>query len=301
MTFPNIFIVGAPKCATTALARYLDAHADVRSMPKEVHCFGTDLEIRQPGGRMQIADYRRRAAHLGSHARVVLDASVFYLQSTTAAEEIYAFNPAARIIIMLRKPADMIRSMHQQEQQNRNEVLTDLEQALAAEPLRRRGEQIPSFAVNICGLYYRYMASYAQHVQRFLDRFPPDQVKVILYDDFCADTRAVYEDTCRFIGIEPDPAVDLAPVNTAATFRSAALVEFQRRILFRFNIYSKLGRIVPKAIRAPVWKFWQGVLYKPGKVAVNDPTILQRLTDEFADEVARLEHLIGRDLSAWKR
>lgn len=300
MTYPNLFIVGAPKCATTALARYLGNHPAVGAMPKEVHCFGSDLDIRKPGGLMSLDEYQRRAAELGKSRDVVIDASVFYLSSEKAAAEIHAFNPEARIIIMLRKPADMIRSLHQQELQNRDEALTSLGDALDAEYDRRQGRNIPSTAINICGLFYRHIASYADQVQRFQDRFPKSQIKVILYDDLRADTRAVYQEACRFVGIEPDPHVNLDPVNTAASVRFAPLVELQRRVLYRFEIYRKAGKILPKAIRAPLWKAWQGLLYREGKVELGDPAILPMLTAEFAGDVARLEKLIDRDLSAWK-
>ncbi len=41
---PNFFIVGAPKCGTTAWVRYLEDHPDVYFSPsKEPHYFCTDF------------------------------------------------------------------------------------------------------------------------------------------------------------------------------------------------------------------------------------------------------------------
>ena len=41
---PNFFIVGAPKCGTTALSHYLRQHPRIFfSLPKEPHYFATDL------------------------------------------------------------------------------------------------------------------------------------------------------------------------------------------------------------------------------------------------------------------
>ena len=43
-TRPNFFIVGAPKCGTTALYEYLRPHPNVFMSPvKEPHFFATDL------------------------------------------------------------------------------------------------------------------------------------------------------------------------------------------------------------------------------------------------------------------
>jgi len=45
---PNFFIVGAPKCGTTALDCYLRQHPEIFMAPKELHYFGADLLLRQP-------------------------------------------------------------------------------------------------------------------------------------------------------------------------------------------------------------------------------------------------------------
>ncbi|MFC3098020.1 sulfotransferase family protein [Alteraurantiacibacter palmitatis] len=300
MTVPNLFIVGAPKCATTALTTYLVAHPDIRSMPKELHFFGSDLDYRLPGGRWDKARYEGWAANLAKTHRIVLDASVFYLSSEKAAAEIHAYNPDAKIIIMLRKPADMIRSLHQQMLKSRDEDIADFEQALAAEPDRIAGRRIPAGAIGVDGLFYRRVGSYAEQVQRYVDAFGPDQVLVILYDDLRADTRGTYERACRFIGVEPDPEVNLDPVNEAAVVRSPLLVEFQRRVVYRFNLYRLAKRYLPSGLRSALWKRWQGQLYAKGRAEAPDARIMAQLTAEFVPDVTRLEGIIGRDLSSWK-
>jgi len=48
MLQPSFFIVGAPKCGTTALCKYLDQHPDI-FIPKlkELHYFDTDLKTKK--------------------------------------------------------------------------------------------------------------------------------------------------------------------------------------------------------------------------------------------------------------
>ncbi|OOO02066.1 MAG: hypothetical protein USCGTAYLOR_01737 [Chromatiales bacterium USCg_Taylor] len=43
MTKPNFFIVGAPKCGTTAMHFYLNAHPEIFMSRKELHYFGSDM------------------------------------------------------------------------------------------------------------------------------------------------------------------------------------------------------------------------------------------------------------------
>ena len=53
MRKPNFFIVGAPRCGTTALLTYLRSHPEIfMSIPKEPHYF--DPEVGFPG-RVEIA------------------------------------------------------------------------------------------------------------------------------------------------------------------------------------------------------------------------------------------------------
>src|SRR5215207_9230182 len=93
---PDFFIVGAPKCGTTAMYEYLRQHPSI-FMPfhKEPLFFGSDLHHRY--GRLTEAEYRAlfRAARPDQR---VGEASAWYLYSTTSAAEIHAAAEDARII-----------------------------------------------------------------------------------------------------------------------------------------------------------------------------------------------------------
>src|SRR5215469_272614 len=42
---PDFFIVGAPRCGTTAMAHYLGEHPEIYMARKELHFFGQDLQF----------------------------------------------------------------------------------------------------------------------------------------------------------------------------------------------------------------------------------------------------------------
>ena len=141
MTLPNFFIVGAPKCGTTALYAYLAQHPDVfMSDPKEPHYFGSDLDFRYRR-RPSDQQYRSYFAGAGDRRRIG-EGSVWYLYSECAADEIGQAVPDARIIVMLRDPVEMIPSLHSQFVYNGHEDLA-LADALAAEEDRAQGRRIP--------------------------------------------------------------------------------------------------------------------------------------------------------------
>jgi len=110
---PDFFIVGAPKCGTTAMATYLSDHPQIfMPVAKELHFFGSDLDYRRrrPTQAEYLAAFER-----GGQATRAGEASVGYLYSERAPTEILEFSPGADILIMLRDPVDMVRSQHSQE------------------------------------------------------------------------------------------------------------------------------------------------------------------------------------------
>ena len=134
MRRPDFFIVGAPKCGTTAMIDYLKQHPEV-FVPdrKELDFFGRDLVFK--GHRLTEEEY------LGFFSRATAEkrageGSVWYLHSKTAALEIKDFSPNARIIIMLRNPLDMMYSFHSQRLYNGNEDIENFSAALDAEAER---------------------------------------------------------------------------------------------------------------------------------------------------------------------
>ena len=86
MRRPDFFIVGAPKCGTTAMIDYLKQHPEV-FVPdrKELDYFGSDLVFK--GHRLTEAEYLSFFSRATTEKRAG-EGSVWYLHSTTAALEI---------------------------------------------------------------------------------------------------------------------------------------------------------------------------------------------------------------------
>ena len=58
MSYPDFYIVGAPKCGTTALASYLEQSDSIYFHRKEIHYFGTDLKFNRP--RVNLKTYEKK-------------------------------------------------------------------------------------------------------------------------------------------------------------------------------------------------------------------------------------------------
>ena len=142
MTKPNFFIIGAPKCGTTALSEYLKDHPQIYfSDPKEPHYFTFDFE--QYRLTKTLEEYLELFAAATPQHQAVGEGSVFYLYSSVALEKIREFDPQAKIIVMLRNPIDMIYSFHSQLLFSADESETSFEQAWRTTGYTTAGKKYP--------------------------------------------------------------------------------------------------------------------------------------------------------------
>lgn len=124
---PNLFILGAPKCGTTALAKWLGHHSEIHApAEKEPHHFSTEYCLTSDR-----AKYENLFKGSPPNARWAFDASVWQLFSPSAVPNILRVRPDAHFIVMVRNPLQMIPSMHRQQVFNGNELEPALEKALA--------------------------------------------------------------------------------------------------------------------------------------------------------------------------
>jgi hypothetical protein len=292
---PDFFMVGAPKCGTTAMTSYLGRHPQI-FMPaaKELHFFGADLDYRRR--RPTEVEYLAAFAN-AADAKRAGEASVGYIYSKRAPREILDFSPRADILIMLRDPVEMIQSQHAQELFMGQEDITDLEAALAAEPDRASGRRIPAGSTQPYLLRYTWIARYADHVERYLDAFGRDRVHVTLFDDFTRDTPAAYADVVGFLGCDAGYRLDFPIVNQRKGVRSTTL---QRIVRDPPGILrSAARRALPLAARVRLRHAFYRANTRRATVSPMSDALRRQLRTEFAPDVRRLADLIGRDLTAW--
>src|ERR1051325_6146140 len=142
MTMPNFLVIGAVKSGTTALHRYLKQHPDIfMSTPKELRFFPFEdrpPDFRGPGDAedmkpavKSIGDYRARFAEGARHpARG--ESSPLYLYYPRSAERLRHHIPDAKLIAILRHPADRAYSQYLMKVRDGHERL-DFAAALDAE------------------------------------------------------------------------------------------------------------------------------------------------------------------------
>lgn len=296
---PNFFIVGAPKCGTTALYEYLRLHPNV-FMPelKEPHFFARDLGTYP---RIKTLDeYTELFSGATDRHQRVGEASVYYLRSSVAIRNIREFNPEARIIAMFRNPVDMVYSLHSQLLYWSEEVEPDFETAWRLQERRRRGLDLPPKSRGAFLLQYEEAGRFGSQVERLLSIFPASQVKLILYEDFTAAPEAVYADVIEFLGLTHDQRTDFPRINENKRARLGWLRQFYRKP-------PNVLRGAVRTLKSAVGEQWI-VGVKKKIVDLNttrerrkplSPSFRAELEEIFSPEVVLLSRLIERDLSHW--
>jgi hypothetical protein len=301
MPKPNFFIVGAPKTGSSALYQFLRAHPAIY-MPakKEPHFFGKDLVFSPRYER--VADLEKYLAlfEKGENCSRIGEASIWYLYSRTAAEEIRAFQPAARIIIMLRNPVEMVYSVYYQSRFDGNEDAPTFEAALDAEAERKLGQRIPQTWLLVDGLFYSDIARYSRMIRRYWDSFGREQVRIILNDDLRDNVEQVYRDTLDFLQVSSDYRPDFRVVNARKEIRFGIVRNFIKSPPWWFRMTRQFARkVVPEDAREQVNQLIIRLNSKPPEQASMLPATRTRLMELYRDEVIELSDLLQRDLSHW--
>jgi hypothetical protein len=298
MKKPSFFIIGAPKCGTTALYDYLQQHPAIWFPRKELYFFGSDFTFKHP--RPTLAYYLSLFDDAPHHATLLGEASVWYLYSQKAAAEIKAFNPDAKIIALLRRPADMLYSLHSQQLYAGNEDISNFEQALAAEADRRAGKRLPPhIGCPYEGLYYSQVPRYTEQLQRYINAFGSENVHIILFDDLISRTADVYAQTLQFLGLSADFQADFKQVNPNKVVRSVwwrNLLKQRPPWLVKTVKTLLPSRLLRERLQKKLW----AINTREVPRQALSPLTKQQLNQQFADEIGQLSQLLGRDLSNWR-
>jgi hypothetical protein len=310
---PDFFIVGHAKCGTTALYEMLKVHPEI-FMPavKEPYYFAVDnpqpkrtsgrrwTTLDQTGTRSESFEEYLSLFQDATAGQRVGEASTHYLWSPSAPARIAAAQPDARIVAILREPADFLRSLHLQLSQNGHETQRSFRKAMALEDARRRGRRIPRRSVWPRCLLYSERVRYAEQLRRYRDAFGAEQMLVLIYDDFRADNEATVRRVLRFLDVDDTVALESTQANPTVAVRSVQLQSLVRGVRRGQN---PLGRAAKRAIVSLTsQRLRNEVLHPLRKRAVYgapppvDERFMRELRRRFKPEVLALSEYLDRDL-----
>lgn len=282
--------IGAARCATSWLANILRTHPDVcLSDPKEIRFFneclipvGAKKGKNNPNFRRGLDWYEAHFAHARA-GQVCGEFTPIYFCDETAPRAIQRNFPKVRLILSLRNPIDRAYSHYWQHRW-------------------WQVHEIPSFEEAIDrNLGYLEMSLYARQLKRYLGFFSPQQIFVTLFEELTNSPQAELERLYRFLGVGPNPIEDFSVLdrNPSLSVRSNRLKHTARtasQVLSGIG----LGSVQRNLRRMGVDRLWHSLMSKPRANPRLSEGTRKRLQRYFADDVAALEGILGRDLSIWQ-
>lgn len=210
--------------------------------------------------------------------------------SKEAAKNIHDYNPDAKIIILLREPVSFVHSLHQQYVNNGTEDEPDFEKAVAKEPARRHGQALPPHTRAPSHLFYSERIKYTDHIQRFLDQFPEENVLILLNEEFAADNKAMYREVVRFLEIDPNFTPIFSHIHGSKVPRYPRL----HRLLNNSHFKQLVRKVTGSQKYDRLKQTATAVFLKRKPRDKLDPALRQKLKKAYTPEVIKIAKLINR-------
>tara|TARA_B100000795_G_scaffold195831_1_gene149962 strand:- start:257 stop:1165 length:909 start_codon:yes stop_codon:yes gene_type:complete len=296
---PNFLIVGAAKCGTSSLHKYLNQHPDV-FMPsyneqgmkvKEPRFLIKDLvKDRLHNGIWELKSYQNLFNNVVNE-KAIGESTVLYL---------YYYNEAiknikkhlgddVKIIIMLRNPADRAFSAYTHVSRGIKEPLS-FEEALKIEKNRLENNTALTPMV-----MYKDMGLYHDMVSAYINNFK--NIHVIMYEDFQYNTNEVVKQTLAFLGVLRGGKIDTDSIHNVGG--KSWRFSFLKQFFMKDNFIKKGLRVIfSKTLRKKFRVFLEYLLQK--KVKPMRPETKKDLISFFRHDVEKLEKLLNVDLKNWK-
>ena len=295
--WPNLFLIGAPKCGTTSMSHYLAQHPDIFMSEKvglkEPNFFNKDHDIhwrRITTEEEYLALFRNAPRDI----RYLGEASALYLYSRVAVKGILQCNPSARFIVMLRNPMELAQSLFNQHLRAKAENTSHFSKAWRLQGPRKSGlASLPGQWRDAKLLQYGSIAKTGEQVRRLFENVSRRQVHIVIYDDFSSNPRDTYLEVLRFLGLDDDGRREFPVLNRKNSYRSLFLADMLQRISL---IRERLGIRGGLGINALIDRF---NVVKGTRSNPLDNKVRSEMIAYFYDDVVLLSKLLNRDLLHW--
>ena len=271
--------IGAQKCASSWIHSVAGSHPQVGvSADKELDFFSYFFDR---GYRWYESHFDRSDA-----GALMFESSPSYFHDPRAPARAHAYNPDLKVVLLLRDPVKRAFSNHLHEIIKGHIDPVDFETGMMNNPS------------------YVEQSLYATHLARWREVFLADQMLVLFAEEISADAGASARRLFRFLGVDAD--FDSAILHERRNESDRARLPWLRGGLRaggdwmrRRGLESVLAQI---KTTAPVSRILKANSVQVGKeIPPMRPQTVEGLRDLFADEMARLRDMLGRDCLPWEK
>ena len=274
---PSFLVVGPPRTGTTWLYEVLSGHVNLPYPTKETRFF--DLHFHRG------VDWYLSHFLPGEIGRATGEVAPTYFAAPEAVSRIAKVLPEVKVVFIFRQPVERIVSLYRLKRAY-GMLRWSLDEALECDP-------------ELLGT-----SRYATHLQRWRESFPQENLSVYFYEDLRRNPQDFVNGLADDLAIPRFPVADVDSAG-AGTFSSRQMTEPRSYMATRAARMAadwckarRLDAMVVTARKSPLSRLFLGGGMPFQQVPAST---LERIAEMVRPEVERLERMVGRDLSDWKR
>jgi hypothetical protein len=292
---PNFLVIGASSSGTTSIYHYLKQHPQVFMSPiKETHFFsfaGQEFAMTTIKGYKQrkvdsLDEYKSLFQDVSDEIAIG-EVSPSYLYTPSSPERIKQSVPNAKLIAILRNPVDRAYSNYLRCVRNDQEPITDFAEALRQEPIRIQNNWSPKWFYKSKGFYY-------EQLKRYFEVFDKNQIQIYLYEDLCDSPSNLMQNLFEFLDVDSTFVPNISEKKNVSYIPKNRLLQ---KFLKKTNIIKSIVKpLLSEKLRhravtnLKIWNQSKPLLL---------PDIRKQLTQEYREDILKLQDLLQKDLSHW--
>lgn len=296
----SLFVLGAAKCGTTTLHDHLNQHESIMmAHPKEPLFFEAEYE---KGNSYYLEKYFNNddgtkilgeARHRNLYLPFVVDRIKGYVTDEV------------KFLVILRNPVDRAYShwwnnfsWGDEKKSFKDAIMSNIER-LKKGPFFNSEEDalIYKNTLNFNTGYSPYLSYvdsgfYAEQIQRYIDIFGRDKIKIMFLEDLKQNPEKEMRSVFEFIGVDSSAEINYSVKNEANSKLGKNLLKIIKQV--------PGVKYVPKTMRSSIYN-WIRISFKaPNKKEEYLEPMREILLEIYKPHIIQLEKLTHRSLDAWR-
>ncbi|MBD3366164.1 hypothetical protein GF360_02345 [candidate division WWE3 bacterium] len=288
--------IGGYRCATTWISRCLQEHPDIlfsaQKSQKELHFFNDQIISglyykKNPRYAKGLKWYLKQFPK-AKPGKLRGEYSVSYLPDKKAPQRIKEAFSNVKLIVSLRNPVDVLYSGFKY---SRGGILSEV-------------DEFPSIFEKVLESNdYLDLGFYSNHLKRYFDLFPREDVFIIIYEEDILEKPAeTIQNLYRFLGVVDD----VIPPTLEQRINKSFQVKMPYLKKLGEIVYTYLGDWRIPVLNKTIFQtrffrdLYSLINKKDSAIEAMRPEVRSKLEKFYHKDISRLENLIGRDLSCWR-
>lgn len=294
---PRFVVIGGSRCGTTTIHAALEHHPGIFvPAEKSPNYFAAPDLARAPESTAMLA-VRRHSVTTEEHYLRLFDraephqlrgeVSPVYLQSVHVAPRLGRAIPEAKVVAILRDPAERAFAHFVGRRRDGLETREHFAQTIAADLADPSPREVAFDSYLAIGRYGYFLGPW-------LRAFSREQILILFFEDFVRAPVNTLNQLFRFLGVaEVDDDFEVEWKNQGGISTNPLLRAVWTGTV---QLRSRLRSHLPKRLRDATGRIFLRSMTRP----TFPEELRERLQEYFEPDIGEVERITGRDLSAWK-